>query len=230
MLTHFFAVIASILNIHSFSFLNLSHVSDVSSDNQPREARFTVQCSEPAWVGTPGLRGGIFEGTLNANCDVALKAVGNFTHLQNQLGSRMANENVKVNAGPIPETYKEMPSQYFDVTMSGDGQGEHVTIDQDIHIATNSKDLLFFDTVSRKIVGSGMSQYLLSMNAFAKVTTAATADPVDFKIEFTNSVRIKKPALVPGGMFVSKVKAQLMQVAKEQLPKLVPPLAEGLME
>lgn len=222
MFTQFLAVLVSIFNTHV-------NILPETFDN-PTETRFTYQCIEPAWVGTPGLRGGVFEGTLNATCGVVLKTVGNFIHLQNELGTGIGGSNVKVNAGPIAEIYKTMPSQYFDLTVTADEQGEHVTLDEDVHIATNSRDLLLYDTISRKIIGSGMSKYLLNMNAFAQVTSTEMAEPKNFKMEFTSTVRIKKPALVPGGMFVSKVKAQLMQAVNEQLPKLVPPLAEGLMK
>lgn len=225
MFTQFLAVLTSVLNINNVFITP----ENLALDPAP-ETRFTFQCSEPAWVGTPGLRGGVFEGTLNATCDVVLQSVGSFTHLQNNLTSRIGGPQVKINAGPIAETYKNMPSQYYDVTLSAEEQGDRVTLDQDIHIATNARDLLLFDTVSRKIIGSGMGKYLLNADAYAQITTAIPVDPKDFKMEFTNSVRIKKPALVPGGMFIGKVKTQLMQVAKEQLPKLIPPLAEGLMQ
>lgn len=226
MLTQFISVLTSVLNLNvAFIGAPQNFALDPAS-----ETRFTFTCSEPEWVGTPGLRSGVFEGTLNAVCEVQLQEIGNFIRLQSQLSTRMNGPNTKVNAGPIAEIYKNMPSQYYDVTMTAEDQGERVTLDQDIHIATNNVDLMLFDTVSRKIIGTGMAKYLLNVDAYAQITTTEPIQPKAFKMEFTNSVRIKKPALIPGGMFVGKIKTQLMTVAKNQLPKLVPPLAEGLME
>jgi len=173
-------------------------------------AKIDWNCEAPKWAGSPGIDQGYFKGTLKMNCQFTAINGAGFDNLRTYLMKKVttAPEVVKVHSGPTDETYLNMPSVKYDVTVIAARGEDALTIRQDAHLATDSMTRMVLDTVSTQAWGEGYGQYIKRLNVGLDV--GATKSASLYTTVLSTRTVVEKPWYAPTGMFESKVKEAMI--------------------
>ena len=186
----------------------------------------TINCSDATWVGTPGMESGNFVAVREGKCVIQLPQEGQLPKLDQFLLSEIAASKT-IHAGPIEETYRELPSVRFDVTVEqSDGGSNSVTVRQDAHIATDLKERLMYETLSKSVAGSGQAGYLRKLDTFIEVTRLGT--PGSFELKLNTLIKIDKPWYAPTGTFVNQAKQMVIELFQKSRAQLAKDFAKNL--
>ena len=168
-------------------------------------------CNQAVWTDAPRVEDGKFKGTIAVDCTFIGVSGGGFPELNDYLNYKVSRspEVRTVHAGPIDETYANLPSTYYDVTMNMNVQNTDVQVREDAHIATDRQSQLVFANFSKDIQGSGNAQYLKKLDAVLNITGEMTTRT--YQIHAVNTLHIKKPWYAPEGQFLSEIKKSIMK-------------------
>ncbi len=191
-----------------------------------QESTASIQCGLETWVGEPGMRGNRFVGAITSVCEAVLASSrGDVGRLQDRLSDAALREN-EVHQGPIDETYEGLPSIRMDLTSRRTEMGENLVLRLDLHLASDDRSRLVFDSLSTKIEGSGNAQYLKKLDTRMEVSRAS--EEGRFRFATTHAVQIEKPWYAPTGVFVSKLKGGLREQYLSRREAWVNQLADQL--
>jgi hypothetical protein len=167
-------------------------------------------CEAPTWVGSPGVDQGYFKGTLKTNCQFTAINGAGFENLRTYLMKKVttAPEVIKIHSGPTDETYLNMPSVKYDVTVAAARGDDALTVRQDAHLASDLLTRMVLDTVSTKTEGTGYGQYVKRLNMGLDV--GATKSATLYTAVLSTRTVVEKPRYAPTGMFESKVKEAMI--------------------
>jgi len=159
-----------------------------------------IQCDTEDWVGSHGVADGdAFHGTLTSACDITDTSGSGLTELLKYLVDQTSARFV-VNAGPVAETYLDLPSRLFDVTAKDDS--EELQVRSDLHIASDGKTRLEYASLSKEIQGSGNSQFLQQMDI--KFTVTPGSNNNSYRFVLSTTLAVKRPWYAPVGVFESQ--------------------------
>lgn len=181
-------------------------------------------CEKPVWTSGPALQGGLFKGSMGTNCRVRGIDGGGFPVLEKYLHEKITTspEVERVHSGPIARTYKDLPSSYYDVTVTMASGDDKVWIREDVDIATDSVQKLIFAAHSTKVEGEGYGKYMRRLDAVASIEATKEAGVYTYRLD--NVTHVEKPWYAPGGMF----KKEVIEAVEGQFKAALPGIAQEL--
>ncbi len=185
----------------------------------------TVNCADSVWTEGPMLVGKAFKGSQEIVCQISLNHSGNLPKLD-QFLTEYIKKAQTVHSGPTPEIYANLPSVHYDITIKYVGQ-ETVTMREDVHLATDLKTRLVFESFSSSVAGSGFAAYIRKVDSGVFVTRL-NDDGTQFEIKVTNSIVVNKPWYSPSGVFFSKARDNAVAQFRQSVSEVIPGYVENL--
>lgn len=183
-------------------------MSGIAFSTQLNTQSPNISCAAPSWVGTPAMDSqGRLEATLEAICKIVADEHASIDALDHNLIASIPGQ-FKVRSGPTEEEWQDLPSVSFAVTDSSVQNGDHVTLQEDLHIASDDKTEMVYVSHSTSIQGSGNAAYLKVLDVTEEVTQDSQQENT-FNLKVTQSVQLAKPWYAPSGIFVSEAKKSL---------------------
>lgn len=190
------------------------HSTQTQDEIQPEGIAVEYKCEPFEWVKKPGMVNGSLEAEITAACSFKGNHGGGYPTLNKALMERVVREAHKIHRGPVEESYKELPSRFYDVTyLAKSSNGDEAKVRNDVHIGSNETDRLVFDTFSTAVEGSGNFKYLQKVDIRSEVTNAKAEG--FYNVKLGSFFRLKKPWYAPTGVFISEVTKQI----EKQIPK-----------
>lgn len=169
-------------------------------------------CDAERWVTPPVLDDGVFTGHLFSDCSFSEARGGGLVALDRMFLDQVIASQ-KVHGGPYRETYDGLPSVRYDVTVKNGDESDSITMRQDAHVATDRVQRSVYATLSRKVEGEGMADYIRRVNI--RIEILAGAVPGEYRLRASNLIQVDKPWFLPGGTFRSRAeKAHREQFVK----------------
>lgn len=192
----------------------------------PEPTKEAWTCQQPTWTGNPGVKNGMFIGTVNYQCRVEGLSGKGMTDLQQHMVSYVQANAETVHSGPIAETYLGMPSIYIDATMQMGDKDESVLVRADTHSATDGSMQFQYAVLSKLVAGTGNAKALKKIDGTYVVTP--TSDVGFYDVVLSSTAQVQKPSLVPSGLFVSQVKAEMEKQLKASAPEALTEISNHL--
>ncbi len=193
--------------------LTLSVSTPVSFENAFAPSDW--QCGKVTWAEEPIVDPSkLFIGTAIIDCEVTGRSGRGLDGLERALHVRALSADTVI-AGPIHETFEEMPGRRFDLRDTDALGSDRVTIDADVVFATDSSTRLVYQSVSRKVKGTGNASYIRKSDLRFDVTPSTVSGKWSFR--FTQHTRIQKPPIIGGGAFRNEVIKTIERDAVKQI-------------
>jgi len=186
-----------------------------------------VVCEQRMWNPVPKMDSGHLKGGMSVRCKVYGRNGGGFSTLKKHLEVRTRNSADKIYRGPVEESYKKMPSVYYDVGMTVDTTSGRVVMRQDVHIATDGVQTLVFDYYSTKMSGTGNAKYLRKGDAGFTLDRLSN-EPGFYSIYLWSYFSVKKPGFAPTGYFIKEVKSAMNQEFANQSSEMLKEIVDNL--
>ncbi len=183
-------------------------------------------CQPPSWVGTPAVKNGLFQGTLDYRCRVEGLSGKGMLDLQQHMVTYVQSNAETVHAGPTSETYEGMPSTYLDATLQMGDDSESLLVRADTHSATDGSQKFIYAVLSKTVSGTGNAKALRKIDANYVVTP--TTDAGFYDVVLSSTAEVQKPSLVPNGLFLSQVKAEMEKQLKASAPEALTEISNHL--
>lgn len=191
------------------------------------DAKYT--CTAPAFVAPPVLGSDdLYKATTFSDCTFTEAKVGGAQGISQLRDALLVfkGQATKVNEGPVSVVFEGLPADRFDV-VEGPARTE---IDATIHmidiIASDEVSLLTYDSQSVDINGSGTAGYLRKTDARLDLKLSNIAGTYTSRV--TATVHVKKPKLVPGGIFKSQAEKRVIDEFKTKVGKMAVMVAAQL--
>ncbi|HAR43082.1 MAG TPA: hypothetical protein DCS07_10720 [Bdellovibrionales bacterium] len=180
-------------------------------------------CQPAEWLSTPELKNGIFTAALTSECTVGAPG-GRVLNLDQYLLDRVG-QGTTIHEGPISETYADLPSIRYDLSMRLENDGNPVTIRSDVHFATDRKDRFVYASASKDIEATGTASYLKKVTERVEVTAQPESQ---FRFSVSSSIEVEQPWYAPSGAFKSQTTKSFVSNFQSARDQRVPHWGEKL--
>ncbi len=184
---------------------NLNDILALVQNSDRPEAAAPV-CGAVDWVKPPVMNGDIFEGAIQTQCSIQSTFGGDFDRLQNYALKQLLEQGGKIDRGPIAETFEDLPSNLYDITIDRQGKDRFI-IREEAHIATDRQTKLISAANSKSIGGTGNAKYLKKIDA--RIEVLNTDKVGTHTLIMSGVTHIERPWYAPEGMFMSEIKERL---------------------
>lgn len=169
----------------------------------------------------------LFKGTVQVDCLFETLSGGGYPQLMAYLQQEVETNATTIHAGPEETIYKGLPGIYYDVTNDFESEGEEtLTARGDTYIATDNTVRFLQDFFSKKVSGEGNAKYVKKMDMGYEINT--TEDQFVYTIRITSTNHVKKPFLVPSGLFLDGAKNRIEKELVDSQQKLLTGIANNL--
>ncbi|MBI3543659.1 MAG: hypothetical protein HY075_10345 [Deltaproteobacteria bacterium] len=220
MFAEFFSGLALVLQL-TIAPIHVDTATDLSVE---LSALLHWTCSNPYWVGSHEVRGGMFAGQLETTCLVEGATGKGLVSLNSRL-LKSAVHDVVVHEGPVAETYEGLHGYRFDVTEKL-GKSDPLYLRQNIHVATDERTRLVYASLSSAIRGTGFAEYLKQMDTRLDVKPAESAG--SYQIRMRSRLRAERPWYAPSDVFRAKVESIALEKFSFARATILPTLANAL--
>jgi len=173
-------------------------------------------CGDPdfsgKWVGK------VYETQTEVICNVITFGRGTLTQLV-QVITDEVTADVAIHEGPTAETYKELPSQYYDLTSKLITSQMDADVRYDVHFATDEENEFIHDSLSTEITGKGYAPYMKRLDKGFELRT--TQSPGEYYLRLFNVTNMEKPPFVPTSAFMNKLQSSVEEKMEKSKKDLV---------
>jgi hypothetical protein len=163
----------------------------------PDQSRAIHHCLAEHWKSGPGMSDGLLAGNIGTDCSVSEASGTGVASLYQFLSDIRHDAHITiVHSGPVPETYKGMNGIRYDVTAVYPNGSDPITVREDIHLASDQRGRLVFDTMSTQVSSSGLAGYLRKMDALLEVIASSSEAP-KYLLKLDANLAVEKPAWIP---------------------------------
>lgn len=159
-------------------------------------------CNAVRWTQPAQVSGGVFTGTVEVQCEFEGRTgagiLGLRSHLIDQLPKDADMQAAK------SEMFRGMPSMAYPTALE---MAEGVKARGTTHIATNGFNVVRNVFESAQVDANGAGKYLRGVVSEMEVKKSATEKDV-YTLKLTQSMEVKKPALISASEFQSSLKKQ----------------------
>lgn len=178
-------------------------------------------CEKPVWADGPHLIDRHFVGTIVNPCRFEAQSGGGPTELEGYLNDKVVRTAIEIHAGPIAETYLELPGNYYDVTVDV-GSKKPQLVRQDIKIASDQAQRLEFFTHTKKVITPGITQkYLKDTQILISIRRQPTQTNRDYRLDSATTIRLKKPWF----MTMERIKREIEELVVENQKPVIEEIA-----
>lgn len=184
-------------------------------------------CTAPEWTLDSGVNeDNFFIGTVFSQCDLTPRGTGNLGQLVSFVKDEIVRQAIEIHEGPIEETYENLPSVRYNVTLDIDDDEDTLTVLQDMHVASDLTQKFLLTTDSLDVQGTGLSVYVKELHGRV-VLDKITANN-HFSMHFSNQAKVKKPWFISAGEFTRMVKSRLAKGYLKKREEAVAQFSENL--
>ena len=170
---------------------------------------YTISCGDPELVHQLVMQGEHLPVTYSRQCKILLNRAGSITALNSRYLNQMYTDT-KIRVGPISETFRQLPSDYFEVTYRDVSEAQTTEMELKAHVATNDLTQVIRAVSATHVSGTGDAVFLRDFSAEQVVTKDPSSGQV-FYFSETQSILIEEPwyaKLAPVSLFMMGCSSQ----------------------
>ncbi len=180
-------------------------------------------CEKPQWASAPAMVDGNFVGTVQGYCTFHLNHSADIAALDRHLLESI-NKSQEIHEGPVTEIFRNLPGVRYDVTAYY--PNDNMTVRQNVHLSTDLISKVVYESDSKSVTASGLSEYLRQLNVEFEVTK--TENPIILQFKMTTLIRVAKPWYAPSGIFFSKAQESALEQFNKSRDSALPNLETHL--
>jgi len=178
-------------------------------------------CDELQWVQEPTVNNNILSSEVLVSCEFNGRTGGGFSELNRYFQNKVVETAQVVHSGPIAESYSDMDSNYYDLTILQTFGDLSLIARSDVHIASDNQNVVIFDLFSDEIADSNYPLSLLK--SFEINTETVRTEASDrYCIRLLGKFSMEKIPLIPDPL--------LKTLIKDTIEKEVPSLEADVLE